>query len=82
MARSVGYRVRLRVRGELDPEWWSGMFDGLATRSRPDGSTVVAGQVRDQAALHGLLTAIRDVGLTILSIETAACAEDPAAELS
>ncbi len=78
MARSVRYRVRLCVRGELDPEWWSAMFDELAADVMPDGTTLLSGTVPDQAALHGLMGAVRDTGLTLLSLESIGIAEPSA----
>jgi hypothetical protein len=70
MAGSVGYRVLVRVQGCLDPAWWSAMFEHLAVTDQPDGTTLVSGEVADQAAVHGLLAAIRDLGLSLVSVET------------
>ena len=47
---------------------WSDWFDGLQVSSQPDGVTVLAGPVADQAALHGLLTKVRDLNLPLLSV--------------
>jgi hypothetical protein len=58
----------LRVRGVLDRHW-SGWFDGLAVSSEAPGQTLIAGPVVDQAALHGLLAKIRDLGLPLLSVQ-------------
>lgn len=58
---------QIRVRGYLDPEW-SGWFDGLAITHEADGDTVLSGPVADQAALHGLLARIRDLGLLLVSV--------------
>ena len=56
----------LRVRGVLEPRW-SGWFEGLQVTS--DGrETIIAGPVTDQAALHGLLAKVRDLGLELLSV--------------
>jgi hypothetical protein len=60
-------RYEIRVRGVLDPRW-SGWFDGLQLRSEPGDVTVIAGEVADQAALHGLLAKVRDLGLPLLSV--------------
>jgi len=57
----------LRVQGVLDPRW-SAWFDGLQLTSDQAGRTTIAGPVADQAALHGLLTKIRDLGLPLLSV--------------
>jgi hypothetical protein len=59
-------RYELRVRGVLDPRW-SGWFEGLQVAS-DDRETTIAGPVTDQAALHGLLAKIRDLGLELLSV--------------
>ena len=58
----------IRVQGVLD-EQWSDWFAGLTVTPQADGSTLLVGQVRDQAALHGLLNSIRDIGLPLLSVE-------------
>jgi hypothetical protein len=58
----------LRVRGVLDRHW-SGWFDGLQATSDAPGQTLIAGPVVDQAALHGLLAKIRDLGLPLLSVQ-------------
>jgi hypothetical protein len=46
------YGVRLRVRGELGSAW-SAIFADLAVKLEPDGTTIISGEVRDQAALYG-----------------------------
>jgi hypothetical protein len=63
--RSAHYE--LRVRGVLDRNW-SDWFDGLQVSSDAPGQTLIAGPVVDQAALHGLLAKIRDLGLPLLSV--------------
>jgi hypothetical protein len=60
-------RYELRVQGVLEPRW-SAWFEGLELRSEPGGVSVLAGPVADQAALHGLLAKIRDLGLPLLSV--------------
>jgi hypothetical protein len=57
----------LRVRGTLDADW-SAWFEGLRVTSNQGGQTTIAGPVTDQAALHGLLTKIRDLRLPLLSV--------------
>jgi hypothetical protein len=56
----------IRVKGHLDPAW-SAWFDGLAVTNLPDGTAELHGELPDDAALHGALQKIRDLGLTLLS---------------
>jgi hypothetical protein len=60
-------RYEIRVRGVLDSRW-SAWFEGLTATSDESGQTVIAGPVADQAALHGLLIKVRDLGLPLLSV--------------
>jgi hypothetical protein len=73
MAHLVRHQVRVRVQGEL-PATWSSVFSDLAVTTEPDGTTLVCGELADQAAVHGLLAAIRDLGLSLISVETVAIA--------
>jgi hypothetical protein len=57
----------VRVRGHLDGRW-AAWFDGLELTHDDDGTTVVRGRVADQAALHGLLHRLRDLGLPLVSV--------------
>ena len=59
---------QIRVRGILD-EKWSDWFDGFTIIPQGDEETLLTGLVTDQAALHGLLGKIRDLGLPLLSVE-------------
>ncbi len=61
----AGYVVR--VRGHLDPHW-SACFAGLALAHDADGTTTLTGAVADQAELHGILTRVRDLGVTLISV--------------
>ena len=60
-------RYEIRVEGRLE-ERWAAWFDGMALRSESDGTTTIHGPVVDQAALHGLLRKLRDVGLPLISV--------------
>lgn len=71
MGHLVRHQVRVRVQGEL-PATWSSMFSDLSVAVEPDGTTLVSGELADQAAVHGLLAAIRDLGLSLVSVETIA----------
>ncbi len=58
---------RIRVRGRLDPSW-SEWFDGLTITYETSGDTLLAGPVTDQAALYGLISRMRDLGLVLLTV--------------
>jgi hypothetical protein len=57
----------IRLRGRLAPRW-SDWFDGLVLTTATDGTTTLRGPVADQAALHGLLQRLRDLGLPLISL--------------
>ena len=57
----------IRVKGHLDPRW-AAWFDGMGLANESDGVTVIHGPVADQAALHGLLRKVRDMGLPLISV--------------
>ena len=61
-----GYR--LRVDGHLDQRW-SAWFDDLTLTREDDCTASLSGAVADQAELHGLLTKIRDLGITLISVD-------------
>lgn len=61
-------RYELKVQGHLDVHWTS-WFDGLTLTHENDGTTTLHALVPDQAALHGLLTKVRDLGATLISVE-------------
>jgi hypothetical protein len=69
MDHPVRYQVRIRIRGELAPRW-SAVLGDLELAPGPDGTTVLSGDLADQAAVHGLLDSIRDLGLSLVSVET------------
>lgn len=60
-------RYRIRVGGHLAPDW-SVWFDGLAITNEANGEATLSGPVVDQAALHGLLAKIGDLGLTLIAV--------------
>jgi hypothetical protein len=60
-------RYEIRLTGHLDAHW-AAWFDGLSLSREADGTTVIAGQIADQAALHGVLQRIRDLGLPLVSV--------------
>jgi hypothetical protein len=65
--RSDAVRYEIQVEGILD-QHWSNWFGGMTITSKPGGETVIAGPVADEAALHGLLTKIRDLNLPLISV--------------
>ncbi|MDX6539996.1 MAG: hypothetical protein QOI71_1606 [Gaiellales bacterium] len=60
-------QYEIRVKGHLGPRW-AAWFDGLSLTTEEDGTTVLSGPVVDQAALHGLLHKLRDVGIPLVSL--------------
>jgi hypothetical protein len=65
----------IRVQGHLDQER-SGWFDGLTITQTAEGETILSGLIADQAALHGVLLKIRDLGLTLLEVKRGSPAPD------
>jgi hypothetical protein len=57
----------IRLMGHLD-ERWADWFEGFTITLEEDGDTILTGPVIDQAALHGLLKKVRDIGLPLLSV--------------
>ena len=64
---SDSQRYEIRLQGHLDSRW-ADRLDGLAFALESDGMTTLTGSLADQAALHGLLARIRDLGVPIVSI--------------
>jgi hypothetical protein len=60
-------RYEIRLKGHLDTRW-AAWFDGLTLTHASDGTTIIRGPVTDQAALHGLLQKVRDLGLPLVSV--------------
>jgi hypothetical protein len=57
----------IRIKGHLDGKW-AAWFGGLAITLDDNGDSLLTGQVVDQAALHGLLKKVRDLGMPLLSV--------------
>ncbi len=66
-ANTEYYEIRLK--GQLNARW-ADWFDGMTITLDNNGDTLLSGPVVDQAALHGLLKKVRDVGLTLLSVNS------------
>jgi len=64
-AHPVIYQIRLK--GQLNSQW-TDWFDGLSITLDEDGETLLTGPVIDQAALHGLLRRVRDLGMQLVSV--------------
>jgi hypothetical protein len=58
---------QIKIKGHLDTQW-SDWFDGLTITPEEDGNTLLSGPVVDDAALHGLLKKVRDLGMPLLSV--------------
>ncbi len=68
----------LRLAGLLDASW-AARFDGLTLQHELDGTTALRGRIVDQAALHGVLQRVRDLGLSLVSVTRVDHAPDPSA---
>lgn len=60
-------RYEIRIRGRLGARW-AARFDGMTLTALDDGTTVIEGPVADQAALHGVLQQLRDLGIALVSL--------------
>ena len=58
---------QIRIKGHLGPQW-TDWFEGLTITLEEDGDTLLTGPVVDQAALHGLLKTVRDLGMPLVSV--------------
>jgi hypothetical protein len=60
-------RYEIRLKGHLETRWAT-WFDGLTLTHESDGTTTIHGPIVDQAALHGVLQRVRDLGLPLVSV--------------
>lgn len=71
--QSMVYQIR--VRSHLNSDW-TDWFDGLTITLEENGDTLLTGTVIDQPALHGLLKKVRDLGMTLVSVNPYPCIEN------
>ena len=64
-SQPVAYQIR--IKGHLGSQW-TDWFEGLTITLEDNGDTSLSGPVEDQAALHGLLKKVRDLGMPLLSV--------------
>ena len=57
---------QIRIKGHLGPKW-ADWFEGMTITLEDNGETLLTGPVEDQAALHGLLRKVRDLGMPLIS---------------
>ncbi len=67
--RNQHMHCSVRLKGHLN-QHWSHWFDGMAISKEKNGETLLTGPVVDQAALHGLLRKVRDIGIPLISVTT------------
>ena len=67
MGQPIVYQIR--IKGHLGRQWMN-WFEGLTITLEEDGNTLLAGLVIDQAALHGILKKVRDLGMPLLSVNS------------
>lgn len=70
-----GIHCEIKIKGHLEG-YWSDWLGGLEITQDAQGNSVLIGIVPDQAALHGILTQIRDLGIMLLSLSTVAAGRD------
>jgi hypothetical protein len=68
-SRATPAVYQITVQGQLSADWCA-WFDGMTITQDATGATLITGPVADQAALHGLLRKVRDLGLTLLALSS------------
>jgi hypothetical protein len=76
LADGSALHCAITVQGHLAARW-STWFDGLQLTRNDDATTVISGPIVDQAALHGLLQKLRDLGIPLISLTTSSSDTDP-----
>ena len=69
----------IRLKGQLDHRW-TGWFGGLSITQDDDGETLLTGRIVDQAALHGLLRKVRDLGMPLIAVNRVTPGQTEASE--
>lgn len=69
-------RVEIRLHSHLDDDWARWLDGFTVTHAEPD-ETVLVGKVKDQAALYGLIAKLRDLGVSLIAVNTWALEDDP-----
>ena len=72
----MAQNYEIRIRGHLD-ESWADWLHGLAIRHEDSGETLLTGSLPDQAALYGVLTRLRDLGVQLISVNPVDRAQAP-----
>jgi hypothetical protein len=67
-------RIEIRVKEQMD-ERWADWLEGLAIQHADSGETILTGSVADQAALFGLMTKLRNMGVTLVSVNSQECVQ-------
>ena len=67
VGKVIDGRYEIRLKGHLDDRW-AEWFEGLTITLEEDGNTLLIGPIADQAALHGLLKKVRDLGMSLVSV--------------
>ena len=71
----------IRIKGHLDQQWTE-WFEGLTITLEDNGDTLLTGHVVDQAALHGLLRKVRDLGMPLLSVDSVKPDQEDASDVN
>jgi hypothetical protein len=72
----MGQYYEIRIKGHLD-ESWADWFSGLVISHEDSGATLLTGSLPDQAALHGVLNRLRDLGIELIAVNPVEKAQAP-----
>jgi hypothetical protein len=71
---------QIRIKGHLDSQW-TDWFEGMTITLEDNGETLLSGPVIDQAALHGLLKKVRDLGMPLISVNRVMSSQAPPSDV-